>query len=73
MNLKSLQLCGKSFFAEAFSPVIAARAEQEQWLLNTLSSMFTPPLPLHVSVDDDASGLMCTANTKTNTKQMRGV
>ena len=24
-------------------------------------------------VDDDASGLMCTANTKTNTKQMRGV
>jgi hypothetical protein len=23
--------------------------------------------------DSDASGLMCTANTKTNTKQMRGV
>jgi hypothetical protein len=23
--------------------------------------------------DDDASGLMCMANTKTNTKQMRGV
>jgi hypothetical protein len=66
--------CFKSFHIghKALADVRMTEAQVVAWMAH-LTGWDNTQISTSIHVDDDASSLMCTANTKTNTKQMQGV